>query len=224
VTNIITVEQAENALGVRFPRKVRKELIASQPKSVPKNCLCVPIFPMDLLTLREITVALKERVFYVEEDTWYDDESWAQEIMTPRWYVIYKEAAKDSHSKTFDQQRTLLKKGEEFALAPESLYAMTLNFLVNDERLFQDTYVRTRTKTSGGDLVHFGLFDADGALVDGGRPGGAGSGVGSLFSRSLETLDSDPLELELPETVQVSVQVSVLVDGVEYEGKLSRAS
>ena len=64
----------------------------------------------------------------------------------------------------------------------EAFYRMVVVEKASKERLLENMYSWTKSRSSGGDLVCAGRFGGDGAVVDGGRPGRSGSDIGCAFS------------------------------------------
>lgn len=205
--NYITINQVEKALDIKFSSKDKECLVENfteEALSDYKNdYLILPVFPMSLLELREKVEG--RELFYSESCAWYDDEDFAKAKMEAKWIAIRKELPRESFSKGFDEQQRLANPGEEVCGAPQGIYAMIVNFLVNKERIFEDCYARTSTLTSDGLLVNFGDFDSGGANVNGWRPGNAGGGLGVLFARQLSFESPDSLNLGSLESLNLRI-------------------
>lgn len=72
-----------------------------------------------------------------------------------------------SRSKTYDQQTTLLIKGEEVPFSCEMTDMVILYWLTHRDRLLPDVYVRCQDKVLDGRRVYVGDFGSDGFLVSG---------------------------------------------------------
>jgi len=67
----------------------------------------------------------------------------------------------------------------------EGIYDLALYFDKNGKRLLPNVYTWSNSRSSGGDLVGLGGFDAKGVGGGGWAPGGRGGGLGVLLSRRL---------------------------------------
>jgi len=129
--------------------------------------------------------------FYTKQDAWYDNEDFAKEKITGTWDVSL-EPVRDSFNKTWDEQQRLLKKGDEVSPVAVLMAAMIKHKQETGKYAFNNCYVRTSSRDSGGRLVHVGSFDDAGASVAGGRPGSRFGLLGVSFSRSEScTLNSE---------------------------------
>ena len=117
-------------------------------------------YPLSILDIRSKVANL----FYSQD--WYNNQSFAKkEKVKLQWYLIRKEEAPSSTSKTWQQQQALLTSDETTPRACEVLFMVTLYFLATGKRLLQKMYVRCSDRASDGYRVYVGYFDSKGLVI-----------------------------------------------------------
>jgi hypothetical protein len=101
-------------------------------------------------TIREIRKSYKP--FY-DNDFWYRDESFTDELKKPGWQLLSKDYLKDSTSKSWNQQQALLKNNIEVPDSQTVVFAIILHWVNFKEILFEDVSVRTRSLDFNGNHV-----------------------------------------------------------------------
>jgi len=145
-----------------------------------------PGFPLSVLDIRQRSRRRGEKLFYSDKDAWYNGEEFARdEKVGLRWYLVRKDIIKDSTSKTFQEQTTLLPDTEETPRACELVYMIMLTYLAKGVRLFEKIYARCVDRSSGGSRVYVGFFDSDGLDVSSWTDGYRDGSIGLAASRKL---------------------------------------
>lgn len=134
------------------------------------------------LSLNEVRMHAHEDFF---DTDWYGFEPFANDQkVSVRWYLLRKQPAPESCSKTYEQQTDLLTREEEVPLACEVAFAVILYYLTHGERLLQGDYVRCCDRESeDGNRVVVGYFCSFGFAVRGDWDDGRRGCLGLLSSR-----------------------------------------
>lgn len=155
-------------------------------------------------SLLEVLEKNKDLVY---PQTWYKDETFANEQIPAGTWEVSLEPVKDSLSKNWDEQQELIGKDSEVPPAAVLAYAIFQHFKDTGERAFENVYVRTSSLDSGGDRVIVGSFDAKGLGVNDDWDYRRRSvlGVASARKLSVESLGAtEPLEdLSLERAIEI---------------------
>lgn len=156
-------------------------------------------------SLLEVLEKNKDLVY---PQTWYKDETFANEQIPAGTWEVSLEPVKDSLSKNWDEQQELIGKDSEVPPAAVLAYAIFQHFKDTGERAFENVYVRTSSLDSGGSRVLVGYFDARGLFVNDYRwdsDRSSGLGVASARKLSVESLGAtEPLEdLSLERAIEI---------------------
>ena len=165
----------KNFLGVAealrsFKLKQTKEVLMAFDQTLPTEAelvfckdthLLVADFGISLLDVRS---RVKRGLFY--DQNWYESYRWAKNTEAPQWRLIRKTEVPGSLSKNWSEQSVLLTVEDVVPSTRQMAYAVMLNQAENNERLFENIYVRTSDVDSGGDHVNLGYFDKDGLDID----------------------------------------------------------
>jgi len=129
-------------------------------KAAKNDHILVADFGISLLDLRS---KVERGLFY--DQNWYNLYRWAQEAETPQWRLIRKHAVSNSFNKNWNEQQFLLQANEIVPRIRQMAYVVMLNYLENNERLFEPIQVRTSDVVSNGNHVPFGDFEWGGFSV-----------------------------------------------------------
>lgn len=104
-------------------------------------------YPLSILEVKK-----RAKPHFWNQD-WYNGEAFAKKTKPElRWYLVRKQAVKDSFSKTWTEQLTLLPEGEIVPKACVMVYTIILHFLTTGERLFEKDYVRCEDVDSAASM------------------------------------------------------------------------
>lgn len=120
-------------------------------------------------------------IFYKQD--WYNDQDFAQEGMKAGFGVPTKEVLRDSVSKTWDQQQSLLLPEEKRRESVETAWDTLLYYAVTGKKLLSSRRDWGNTRASSGHLVNVGDFDSNGLHVGGWHPGDSDPRIGVCPSR-----------------------------------------
>lgn len=130
------------------------------------------------LSLLEVRARFPE-VFYVKDSAWYDDEPFAKEKIPAGEWEVSLEPIPDSFNKTYDEQKALLKPGEEIPPIAVLAYAVAMH-RKEGKYAFESCYIRTSSS-----LAFFGIAGAAVADVSWCMPDRAYDNVGVVSARRL---------------------------------------
>lgn len=131
-----------------------------------------------------------------KSQTWYSDEAFANEKIPAGKWDVCLEAVSDSFSKTWEEQQSLIGKGQEVPPAAVLAYALVKHFKKTGERCLTDRWVRTSSRDSDGDRVRVGAFDAAGLSVDSDWDDDRYSGIGLAIAWKRKAGDLEDSGLE----------------------------
>lgn len=158
-------DQVAKHFGVQY-RDAELGLLAEVPFSAEvlragrETRILVAGYP---LTILEVRKRMKKNFW---DQDWYHNENFARQTKVQlQWHLLRKDEVPNSRSKTYEEQTALLRPEEEAPFACEVVYAMNLHFAETGERLFNNVYVRCQDRSSGGDRVDVGRFNAAGLDV-----------------------------------------------------------
>lgn len=120
-------------------------------------------------------------IFYKQD--WYDGQDFAQESMRAGFGLPTKEVIRDSTSKTWDQQQSLLLPEENRREAVETAWDTLLYYSNTGKKLLTNRWDWGNSLTSLGYRVHVGVFDSNGLHVNDWYPSGSREDVGVCPSR-----------------------------------------
>jgi len=155
-------------------------------KAAKNDHILVADFGNSFLDIRD---KVGRGLFY--DQNWYDSYRWAREGEAPQWRLIRKDAVPDSFNKNWGEQQSLLQANEVVPRVRQMAYVIMLNYLENNERLFEHTWVRTLAVDSSGDHVLLGSIAKDGLDVSTGLTTAA-----AALSVSLPPGNPEPLIFE----------------------------
>ncbi|MDP2638303.1 MAG: AAA family ATPase [Candidatus Levybacteria bacterium] len=160
----------------------RERLISMHPEFMTVNGKRKPV---NLLNLRELFKKTNPfgngAIFY--DQNWYDNEDFAKQSLKAGFSLPTREILADSISKTWNEQQTLLLKGERRREAIEVLWDGTLYYATTGKKFLEDKYDWTQTRTSDGGLVGVGGFGSGGLGVSSWPAGSSHSYLGVCPSR-----------------------------------------
>ncbi|MFC1679691.1 hypothetical protein ACFL2T_05725 [Elusimicrobiota bacterium] len=144
---MITVEDVEKSLGVKFAARDRERL-AEVPwsedalKEAADHYVLFPGYPTGLEEIRsEFGLGAGWN-----ESNLYD----FKEKVRPRWYLMSARDPRESGAGTFADHSRALRWGETFPCVPEVAYLIVLLYKLKDIMLFPDDVVRCQEKTASG--------------------------------------------------------------------------
>ena len=145
--------------------------------------------------------------FYKQD--WYESEPfWNKKPPAGKYEIQLRD---DLNNKTLDEQKKECPKGWEATHPAVVMEAVLANNKSNEDKLLEDWWVNTSSRSSVGGLVRVGGFGADGAHVDGWYPGHSADYLGVSFSRRIDTLNLEPLKLS-----------EIKITEIEYQGNRYR--
>ncbi len=106
--------------------------------------------------------SLGNQHFYQRNGPWFGEKDQMfsrDESVTSVWYVIRKGEVPRSLSKTWDEQKKLIRKEEYIPTGVEIIWAMFVHKMTRGTHLFKGTWVRTSSVTANGDRVYAGVRD-----------------------------------------------------------------
>jgi len=185
---VFGIEEAVQHFGVK-PTRAQLSALAEIPftEAELRECkdthILVAVFPMSIIEIRG-KIPRDQRLFYNQD--WYNKESFAKDRGEAAWHLVHKTPVANSTSKIWDEQQALLAKNEETPTARVMVYTIIGHFLVTNERLFENVYVRCSDVDSRGNRVYVGDFDSDGLLVHAYWGGGRSDFLGVASARKFE--------------------------------------
>ncbi|XOB46713.1 MAG: hypothetical protein ACKKMV_00815 [Candidatus Nealsonbacteria bacterium] len=140
-----THQQLTVLAKIPFSERVLEELKDSY--------ILVAVFPLSILDIRS---KVDSKLFY--DQSWYNNESFAEERGEAGWQLVRKTPVPSSASKNWSEQQKLLAKNDEVPTARIMVYTIIGYYLATGERLFKDIWVRTSSLPSDGYRVRVGCF------------------------------------------------------------------
>jgi hypothetical protein len=164
--NFLGTKEVEEHFGELSPEQEEALSIIPFSKETIEECKDTHILVADIgLSIMDIT-KLKNCKGLIFEYNGFEAESFTKDTNQPSWRLIRKTPVKNSFSKTWKKQRSLLKhQTDEIPFARQVVYTTILHFLATGERLFEKVYVRTNNV--GPDRDHIGV----GGFIGRGRKG-----------------------------------------------------
>jgi hypothetical protein len=165
--NFFGVEEAITHFGVN-PSEQQLAALAEVPftEAVLEECknthILVAVFPLSILEIRGKTTS---KLFC--EQSWYNEEPFANYRGGVNWHLVRKTPVKNSTYKNWNEQQALLAENEETPKAQVMVFTLTGHFLVSRETLFEQIHVRCSDLDSRGNRVLVGYFAPVGLCVDG---------------------------------------------------------
>ncbi len=166
--NFFGVEEAIKHFGVN-PSKQQLLALSEIPfaEAILKECndthILIAIFPLSILDVRG---KVDSKLFCSHGDAWYNKQVFAKEKGEISWQLVKKTPVENSVSKTWNEQQALLSKDEEMPSARIVVYTTIGHFLVTNEWLFKNIYVRCSDLDSDGHRVYVGNFDSGRLYID----------------------------------------------------------
>ncbi|MFH1129554.1 MAG: hypothetical protein V1686_02355 [Patescibacteria group bacterium] len=117
------------------------------------------------ISLLDVRGRVKDGLFCDQHLGFCESYGWAEEQETPQWRLIRKAEVPNSRKKNWGKQQHLLQTNEVVPMVRQMAYAIMLNCLENNERLFKRIWVRTSNVNSYGDSFSLGIFDKDGLRI-----------------------------------------------------------
>lgn len=124
--------------------------------------ILVAVLPMSIL---DIQARVDRSLFYFKDDPWYKKQAFAKEKGQAHWALVDMGIVANSKSKTWQEQQSLLDKGDETPTGRVMVYTIILNYLVTGDRLLMSVYARVSDLASGGYRVDVGYFGGNGLIV-----------------------------------------------------------
>jgi len=147
--NMFGVEEAAKYFGINCTR--RQAIALSRipfSKTKLEKCkethILVAVLPLSIMEI----IDKKTELFYCQ--SWYNEETFANDPGKAGWQLILKTPVDDSESKAWKEQQSLLSSDEEVPSTRVMVYSIIGHFLSTGERLFENIYVRCLDKVSDG--------------------------------------------------------------------------
>jgi hypothetical protein len=91
------------------------------------------------------------------DQTWYENESFANLTQQPSWRLIRKTPVENSFDKNWEEQQALIDpQTDEVLLTRQVIYTIILHRFATRERLFETRYVRTLDVDLSGYHIYVG--------------------------------------------------------------------
>jgi len=148
-----TPEQLATLANIPFSEGVLQECKGTH--------ILVATFPLSILDIRE---KVKRELFCSHEDSWYNNEQFAQNKGEVGWHLVRKNVLPNSTDKTYADQQTLADT-DETPSARVMVYTIIGHYLATGEQLFKNVYTRCAELGADGIRVLVGYFFAYGLGV-----------------------------------------------------------
>jgi hypothetical protein len=165
--NFLGTKEVEEYFGELSPEQKEALSIIPFSKETLEECKDTHILVADIgFSIMDLKKLKKCKGLFLDQ-TWYENESFANLTQQPSWRLIRKTPVENSLNKTWKEQQPLLNsQTDEIPLARQVIYTTILHFLATGERLFETGHVRTNNVYSSGRRVYIGYFDEGGFYVN----------------------------------------------------------
>ena len=194
--NFVGIEEIEKFRGLKFSEQEKKNIARMWTEKVKEQKLTKEDLEQlekegFMVMLRSGTIEherkeipatlgnLREKfkdLFYNQD--WYNDEKFVKEdAVKLAWAIVKKEVLEESRSKDWDEQEEILKQwAKEHKVDPkfvtrrmpaEVAYDILAYYSARNERILENDWDWTAVRSSDGEFVSVGSFDADGLSVYG---------------------------------------------------------
>jgi hypothetical protein len=162
--NFLGIEEAIKHFGIN-PTHQKLAALSNVPFSEAlleqskDTHVLVAVFPLSILEIRN---KVDPKLFYNQEGTWYDKQSFAKEAGEAGWQLIRKTPADNSIPENRQEQQALFGKDEETPTAQALVYTAISYFLSTGEQFMECKYAGTSSVDSKGNRVYVSDVGLDG--------------------------------------------------------------